>query len=563
MNEKETKAAQGLVFLARGYKVWNAEIEDVYEMFYDPLQKRVVVLQGTNVYAFEKYERMKDPNPVYFQLPAKHPDADALAISHDDCFVAVQDNPSRIAFVDFGPVITEEFPRSTFQAKESEVDLDPTRGNVLALSFMKSPYFDLAVCFTEGIDIYKHNVKKRSLEKPLKVLSFSTLNVWINPGEGFVALSSAKSKGEVFVFNLEAHEVKAKEVKGSNLHLTLRPFDSPSVNKAERQQKDLKALKYYLEVPEALTKNLKQYGKRISELEKMKAEGYQEQKLILTKLYNHNFLLHYNQIHGIIELYKLTIDKARKLLNTIELDPTCEYSLHVSDNLLFALNGSKERVTVYDAKDMEEFQSPLCEESGVDLEHLEAYTCDNIELLSDVEAKEEAKEVELDDVGIKNNRENGNLGMEEIKNAIDLLGKQKPKTIQFEIKNCIYIDHDITFYPSENQFYTFLLNKVKYLHSAEKKVHAILNIMRRSNTKTITLAAIKYIVEQGISLHKLSKLFAAINTTLQVAEDFQIATTPPHEVKRITNVVTQSEEQPAIYLSRVEPYTASVLSVNF
>ena len=555
MSEEETKSSQGMIFLAKEYKIWTKDIEGEYELFYDPLQKRIVILHEVDIYVFEKYDRMKDPNPIYFQLPSKHNDIDALAISHDDCYIAIQDNPSRIAFVDFGPVITEELTqRNSSQAKESEIDLDGSKGNIVGLTFMKSANFDFIIILEEGINLYKYNTKKRCLENPLKTISYSILNAFIDPLEGFVVLTSSKTKGEIFTFNLLKHDIKSKEIKGSTLHLMLRPFDLPSVTKAEKLQKDLIALKYYLEIPKPLTKNLKQYTKALNDLEAKKTEGYQLHKLILTNLYHNNILLHYNQAHGTIEFYKLSLDKIKRLTSAIDLDAACEYSVQVADNLVVIVDIGKGGVSVYDVKDTEEYQNPLCKDVDVDLSFIESYLSDYTEVLYHP-TKEEEDGLLIDSKLNAKSIEDSNLS-EELKTVLKFSNKQEP--IHFQIKDCVYVDHNVTFCLNDNQFYTYALNKVKYLHTMDKKINGIINIMRRNNTRAITLGAIKYIIEQGISLLKLSKLFNYINKILEVS--FKQPIPVSHEVKRITGIISYSKElfQPAIYLSRVETNTETL-----
>eukprot|EP00826_Nyctotherus_ovalis_P021048 TRINITY_DN16720_c0_g2_i7.p1 TRINITY_DN16720_c0_g2~~TRINITY_DN16720_c0_g2_i7.p1 ORF type:complete len:106 (+),score=19.71 TRINITY_DN16720_c0_g2_i7:167-484(+) len=83
---------EGALYLVQSHSPWKTSDSD-FDLFYDPLQKRIVAFQTVNIYVFESLERRKDPNPVYFQLPSKYKNVEALAISQHDQYVAIQTSP--------------------------------------------------------------------------------------------------------------------------------------------------------------------------------------------------------------------------------------------------------------------------------------------------------------------------------------------------------------------------------------------------------------------------------------------------------------------------------------
>ena len=162
------KGMKGLCLLAQQYKVWDIQKGGEWEIFYDPLKRRVVILQSTHIYAFERYSRAEDSNPIYFCLPSKRNKVEALTISHNDRYIALRNGPLRF---DFGPM-----QESTFKTKESEVSFPSENGWILALTFMKSKHFDLVICFKNKVDLYKYDTIKGNIGKPIKSLSYNYIN---------------------------------------------------------------------------------------------------------------------------------------------------------------------------------------------------------------------------------------------------------------------------------------------------------------------------------------------------------------------------------------------------
>jgi len=183
----ETK---GILFLVQTHKAW--ELEKEYQVFYDSLQKRVILHQSFNVYAFEMYDNTKDPNPVYFSLPATYKEIQALAISRGDQYMAIQDTLLHISFVYFGSP-TLDINREKAQIKQANITFSPDKLKILGVSFVQSPAVDMLACHCKGLELYKFN---KNLEN-IKTISYKSLGAWINPLEGIIILSSSSSKGEM------------------------------------------------------------------------------------------------------------------------------------------------------------------------------------------------------------------------------------------------------------------------------------------------------------------------------------------------------------------------------
>jgi len=576
---KEEMDIKGILFIAQRYKLWDFKSEGDYSVFYDQLQKRIIFLQSANVYAFQCYDKNKDPNPIYFLLPSKYKDPKALSISNNDCYIAIQSDTNRIAFIDFGSLTTNK--QSQVATKESEIKFAANKGSILSFSFMKSLYFDLVICFTSGVDIYKYDTSTRNLGNPIKNIPHNVRNTWINPLEGFILLSSLKRKGEIQIYCLHKDEVKLKNIKGPSFNLALRK--AADETKAEKDQRDTKALQYYLEIPQLLTQNIKQHVKRLMEMSKKKAEGYQIHELLLTKLYLRNFFIHYNMAQGTIQSYKLSFDKFNKTPSLIILDSSCEYSLQISDNLLIVLNFYNNAVFAYDIKGENKLRGQLCQDLGTDLRYVDSYICDNIDnaqLLNyseqkkhqdyvvmevDVNVKSEGGE-EIEDVVIETiynfMNDMSTARTEEIKKELEVDNREK-EVREIDLRNLIYVDSSLAYHHEEDKFFSYLLNKRNYLRTEKNKVQGVVTIMRRHKSRGVALNGIKELMEHLLPLSKLSKLFSKLNTIIKTAQMkgvFREIQSKPREVRRITKPMPQVKQTyylfgnttPVIYPSRLE-----------
>ncbi len=608
---------EGILFLVQTHKLWNLSTEGDYDLFYDSLQKRIVLHQSPNVYAFEVHDKSKDSNPVYFMLPSKCKRVEALAISHNDRCLAVQDGPLHVNFIDFGPPVPTQLAQqkqASIQAKECGLSFPSGKTRILGISFIQSAYFDLVICHCKGVEIYKYDTGKKSLSN-VKSISYNTLNAWINPLDGVIVLSSSATKGEMQTFHLRKDEAKLKNVKGPTFTLMLRPPDPATVTKAEKQQRDTKAQKLYVEVPQLLTRNVKYYNEELKMIEKRKAEGFQIHKLMLTKLYLKSVFMHYNQSQGTIQVYRMNFDKVQRNLNTISVEgASSDYMMQVSDNLLLLANTSTNLFSIYDTKSIYKLKEPLFQNGRIDLAYSDLYTCDNIEdsetvdgigekagdegfvivepsikinSLSDEaeEAKNEEGTGELSNtfVEIKSQFVDDSLPLKSTEEAKVGAAPGKPesataaaapaKLSEFSVKDFLYLDSNLAYDPKNHKCFTYLFNKGKYLRNVGKKVPGLINLMRRYKPKGIILNAIRQLMEKCTSLHKLSKLFEKISSvyrTSQIKGVVQADQAGTHEVRRITSIsplVEQSyyrpgQVKPAIYLSR-SAETSSLIKVLF
>ncbi len=362
MERQRSIDTEGILFLIQTHKLWNLSPEGDFESFYDPLQRRLVFLQLFNIYAFEPYNNERDSNPVYFRLPYKCKRADALTISHDDRYVAIQEGNLEVNFIEFGaPSLVQAVQKKQTNGlpKESRVHISSSKGRILALSFIQSPYFNLILCHGKGLEIYKYVVDKKQLTS-VKSMSFNTLDAWVNPISGVVVLSSSSTKGEMQTYSLRKDEVKLKSVKGASFVLALRQPDPPNTNKSDKQQRDTKAQKFYCEVSQLLTKNIKLYNEELKVVAKRRQEGWFIHRLMLAKMYSKDVFIHYNQNDGTVQSYRLNFDKVQKSPHTISMDPLHEYAIQVSDNLLIVTNTTTNFLTIYDHKSIYKFSQPLC-----------------------------------------------------------------------------------------------------------------------------------------------------------------------------------------------------------
>lgn len=601
MEKSRSIETEGILFLVQTHKPWNLLSEGEYDTFYDPLQKRIVLLQSPHIYAFETYDKSKDPNPIYFMLPSKCKRAESLAISHNDRCVAVQDSLLHINFVDFGPPTPPTISnqkQAVILPKECGLSFSSGYTKILGMSFVQSQYFDFVVAHCKGLEIYKFDTNKRNLVSA-KSISHASMNAWINPLDCVVILSSSgNNKGEMTTYHLRKDEQKLKKIEGPVFSLMLRPQDPPNATKAEKQQRDAKAQKFYCEIPQLLTRNIKFYNEEVKMLEKKRAEGFQMHKLLLTKIYLRSVFLHYNQSQGTIQVYRLHPEKVQKSLDQINLDPTLDYIVQVSDNLLLVTNTTNNLFSIYDSKSAYKLREALFRDGHIDLSYSDKFTCDNIED-SEVIGVGNDKNLEegfviaepkiymgnlLDDPEeIKNEDSTGILSNTYLELKTRLIDDNLPlkiveesklqegspkavppsqaKLTDFIVKDYFYLDADIAFDQKFNRFFTYFFNKGKYLQCVSKKVPGLINLMRRQKPKGIILNALKQLMEKCISLHKLSVLFERISSVFHTSVQKGIVhmdKSTIHEVKRITAIVPlvaqtyykPGQVKPAIYVSK-------------
>jgi len=524
---KETITTQGSVHITPTYKLWN--IPTSHELFYDPLQKRVIVLQADNVYAFEIHN--KNADPVYFKLPIKHDHPEGLAISKDDKYIALQIDILRIGFINFG--VEKEVRQLSIKFGSSKIQ-------ILTFSFLKAKCFDLVVSFNKCIEIFKYDPEKVRLGKPLKRISHNILTTWIDPLEGVVAASSSDTYGEIHLYNLQRDEDTLR-IKTSRLYLF--------TNQIEEQKGAT-----HLEVPQLLTRNIKTHCRIVEYIEKKASDNFQLHKLFLTKLYSNNILLHYDVTKSFIQLYKLNFDFL-KMPAIIKLDTSSQFYIQIADNLLF-ISDLKDKVTyAYDTKSKHKLDIALFKDIQVDLSYANSYGAENIEDL-----KENKMDVIKSFTDYKSDHDEVYLNVKcSITDALEV--EEEVKDEIFEIKDLIYVDSDLAYNSKTRCFYNYCLNKKKYFYELPKKElsNAMGIIMRRYNSKPFTLDIIRKLIEERVSLEKLYEVYRTINKLL-IQPKNNPSKPQSHEVNRITHIVPLIEDtkgEANIYKSQIEEVIAN------
>lgn len=574
----ETK---GILFLLQTHNPWNLSKEGPYEIFYDPLQKRVILLQSIFVYAFEIHDRSKDPNPVYFTLPVQFKEALALTINRDDRLMAIQYGPLHINFFDFGqPTLDQK--QVTAQRKQYPLTFPSNKTKILGISFVQSPVIDFVICHCKGIELYKYNIMKKSLEN-LKSISYKTLDIWINPIDGIIILSSSSTKGEMQTYHLKKDETKGKNIKGPLFNLMLRQPDAANVAKSAKKKLDENAQKYYCAIPQASTRNIKLYNEEVKSLEKKREENFQIHKFLMGKLYSKNVFLHYNQTCGTIHLYRLDKAEAKRSLSVVTLDASICYEMQIADNLLLVSNLKTSLFTIYDIKSMHKFKTHLFQNGKVDLSYSNFYTCDNLEEIegktekttekgyiiieSSIKVNELVEGETIDDsltdafVELKFNVQNDVFPLITSENT-KIIDSSPKKGQEFNIKNYLILDSNLSYNDAKQQFFTYAFNKWKYLKVVSKKVPGLINLMRRASPKSIILTSIRKLMEGNISLQKLSRLFEKLSSVLKLSISKGIINpekTEVHEVKRINGISALTQEsyyksgnsRPITYMSKI------------
>eukprot|EP00826_Nyctotherus_ovalis_P059421 TRINITY_DN8260_c0_g1_i7.p1 TRINITY_DN8260_c0_g1~~TRINITY_DN8260_c0_g1_i7.p1 ORF type:complete len:765 (-),score=200.79 TRINITY_DN8260_c0_g1_i7:237-2531(-) len=570
--------SKGILFLMQTHKPWDLSKEGDYGMFYDPVQKRIALHQSLHVYAFEIYDKTKDSNPVYFMLPASYKQILVLAISRNDQFMAIQDTPLHINFIYFGqPTLDQK--REAAQMRQASISLSADRVKVLGVSFVQFPAVDLVVCHCKGLELYKF---KKNIEN-VKSIGYKTLGAWIDPLQGIIVLSSSATKGEMQTYHLKKDEAKGKNIKGSGFSLMLRQADAPNTPKSEKKKRDEVAQKFYCEVPQLLTKNIHLYSEEIKALESKRQESFQIHKILFGQLYSKNVLVHYNQTQGIVHVYRFAGESVERSLNVLTLDPTINYEVQMADNLILVSNKSTSLFSTYDSKSMYKLKQPLFQNGKVDLSYADLYFCDNLEESDTQKTKKASNETYLivepvitvedlteDSSDVSDFHSNTyiqikcNLTNDSTHDSLVLAPEASPKAKapEFSLKDYIALDSNLTFSLKDKKFFAYMFNKKSYFSKVAKKIPGLINLMRRGNPKEVILSSIRQLMEKGVSLQKLSKLFEKISTVYQLARTKGIIVpekSEPHEVKRVTKpmaLVKQSyynsgRDRPTIYMSKV------------
>ena len=75
-NSPRGQDSNAILYVQQVFKTFDIQRErenanPAFEIFYDPLQKRLIYLRFVHLYIFQPYAPNKDNNPLYFQLPSK------------------------------------------------------------------------------------------------------------------------------------------------------------------------------------------------------------------------------------------------------------------------------------------------------------------------------------------------------------------------------------------------------------------------------------------------------------------------------------------------------------
>lgn len=595
MERQKSIDTEGILYLIQTHKLWNLSPEGEYDVFYDPLQRRMVFLQVVHVYAFEIFDKSKDSNPVYFRLPNKCKKADALAISNNDRYVAIQETNLDINFIEFDYQPTKEKNQPQTQAqgkpKETRVSMSSSKGKILSMCFLQSKDYDFLLCHCKGLEIYKYYPDKKQL-KSMKSVSYNISNAWINPLAGLIVLSSSSTKGEMQIFHIKKDDPKLKNFKGSTFQLMLWQNEGVQLPKAEIKNRDTKAQKAYIEIPQKLTRNLKGIHEESMQIWQKRTQGFQIHSMLLTKLYSKNAFIHYNQIQGELQIYRFISDKVIKVPNSINLDTSVDYEIQTCDNLMIISDLNTSLVTIYDYKS-DKLQFPLWHNGKIDMKYFDMYQCDNIEdaelaisnaergigesyiigqtsvnfenlfnIPEESEIEEKTGELSNTLISMRLSYEDDSQPLKSQEKAKGEIEENNRKPVyNLKPREMIYVSSDLAYDMKNNLCFTYLFNKGLYLRLSQKKVKALINLMRRQKPKGIILNAVKQFMTKKISLQKLSKLFEKINRVFKDSQKKGLAIVEQcetHEARRVTahfplierSSYQQEFKKAAIYVSK-------------
>jgi len=579
---------EGALHIVQSHNPWKVS-DSEFDLFYDPLQKRIILYQTINVYAFEPFERTKDPNPVYFQLPSKYKNVQALAISRNDQYIAIKNAPLHFDFIDFGNPTTAA---QKGLPKECGVTFSENRKKILAMTFIKSKYADLIVGHRKGLEIYNYNPTKRSLSNS-KSISYTSFNVWIDPLNSFIVLSSFMIKGELQTYYIKEVEKKEKLIKVGTINIKLRHAENVNESKVEKQDNDEKAQKLYREAPQALTKNFKVFKAELDKKQQDLQKGCQLHHILIGKFYTESALIHYNQAQGAINVYIIVNDKYKKNSNNIEVNPQLTHKLKIIDNLLIIFHIDNNQFSAFDTE--AELTSPILHNSKVNLSRVQLFKCDikNERIDETLQSNKSyviiKPEFNIDEIvedenmnfdlfskafiRVKYNLVDDSIVVQKtVDNSIEAVKEPLIDVENFSEKDFMYLDVNLVYNVKEKKYFTYVFDKENYLRSVKKKIPALINIMRRTNPKLIIVEALKQLLEDCISLHKLSKFFEKLSNALKLSQTQVLTPTQQehHEVKRITAISPLVEQRyyrpgqtkPSIYIGKTNEST-TIFKVSF
>jgi hypothetical protein len=498
------------------------------------------------VYAFELYEKHKDPNPIYFMLPFTCKQVEALAINNNDQFMIIQDTVLHLKFIDFGSTCMSHHKFSTNHIKEYGVSFGYDVGKILGLSFISSSLINFVVCHHKGLDFYKYD-KSKKIPVNTRSIVYKTIGVWINPLKGVVVLSSSVNKGEMQFFQLN------KSVKGTLFSVLPRDNSSVDTLKSAKKQLEPHVQDLYCEIPQLITKNFKLYIEELKTI-KQKYKEHRIHKYFIGELYTKDVLVHYNQFKGTVSLYILNPGQIEKHEHIITLDPKIVYQVQIVDDMLLIYNTTSSLYTIYDIESESKLVLPLYDKAKLDLSHSSLYAGDYtleaetrktdpyVIINSAFEVNSIIEDPE-DNIGPYINARielNFNL-MNDTKECESLKVLKEVKEVKeykrFSINNCVSLDTNLLYHIENKGFFMYEFNKKKYLSEVKKKVVGLMNLMRRANSKELILNLLVKFIEQRESLSKIYKVFNKMNTALNVEEGGN--RWESHEVRRITGVMSK------------------------
>jgi len=219
----------------------------------------------------------------------------------------------------------------------------------------------------------------------------------------------------------------------------------------------------------------------------------------------------------------------------------------------------------------------LCKDVGVDLTRINEYASDDLENADVLQSTKEDGYVIVFNIKWSSKENTEDIENVNIRTHCDFIDDLKTneevkvipeseKTLEeIDPKECIYLDYGVVYHSKGDKFFSYLLNKSKYLSIENQGAQGILNMMRRHRSRELVLEPIKLLIKRGTSLSKLSKLFEKLNEGIKfinAKRPSNKVVNNAHKVNRITEVIPMIRSaEPSnikIYLSQT-PDTSLVV----
>jgi hypothetical protein len=364
--------------------------------------------------------------------------------------------------------------------------------NLLGYHWVDSPWCDFVLIANNGVDFYKFMPQQVKLSN-VKSYQFNVGHYWYEPNDGILVLACSPPKlGQFQTFFLFQNK-GTKHFQGPRFQVDISPSvtdcwtsNSPNVSNL------------------ALFDNSAKLGEAHS--------------IVVTKIYETSYFLHFNCIKGLLTFYSLSYDKVETQEFVIKVDPGA-YEIKVVDNCLLLSNVQIQETYLYDIKSEDYCSKPFCT-------FWHGFSTSQPKISIKLKPLIERGEVRINSKILYDDKELPTKVRINLTNFF-----HKVDVEEFLDATYCKVDKDICLDLDKGICYKLVLNNERIVKEHPDRIEAILYLLRRKGCKHEALDYLKDCIDTYIELPALSQLFSAINISYKL--------TPVLERSRTSREITR------------------------